>query len=133
MDLMQIGSQLIANKLGGGANSEAITSALGGLMAGKNGNPDLGGLISSMQSKGLGSVASSWLADGQNEEISADQVRDVVGSDKVANMAEQLHTDEDSLLDGLKEALPQIIDKSSRGGSLLDNAGDLLGMARKLF
>ena len=133
MDLMQIGSQLIANKLGGGANSEAITSALDGLMAGKNGNPDLGGLISSMQSKGLGSVASSWLGDGQNEEISADQVRDVVGSDKVANMAEQLHTDEDSLLDGLKEALPQLIDKSSRGGSLLDNAGDLLGMARKLF
>ena len=133
MDLMQIGSQLIANKLGGGANSEAITSALGGLMAGKNGNPDLGGLISSMQSKGLGSVASSWLGDGQNEEISANQVRDVVGSDKVANMAEQLHTDEDSLLDGLKEALPQIIDKSSRGGSLLDNAGDLLGVARKLF
>ena len=133
MDLMQIGSQLIASKLGGGANSEAITSALGGLMAGKNGNPDLGELISSMQSKGLGSVVSSWLGDGQNEEISADQVRDVVGSDKVANMAEQLHTDEDSLLDGLKEALPQIIDKSSRGGSLLDNAGDLLGMARKLF
>ena len=95
MDLMQIGSQLIANKLGGGANSEAITSALDGLMAGKNGNPDLGGLISSMQSKGLGLVASSWLGDGQNEEISADQVRDVVGSDKVANMAEQLHTDED--------------------------------------
>ena len=133
MDLMQIGSQLIANKLGSAANAEAITSALGGLMAGKNGNPDLGGLISSMQSKGLGSVASSWLGDGQNDEISADQVRDVMGSDKVANMAEQLHTDEDSLLDGLKEALPQIIDKSSRGGSLLDNAGDLLGMAKKLF
>ena len=133
MDLMQIGSQLIANKLGSGANSEAITSALGGLMAGRDGNLDLSGLISSMQSKGLGSVASSWLGDGQNEEISADQVRDVMGSDKVANMADQLHTDEDSLLDGLKDALPQIIDKSSRGGSLLDNASDLLGMARKLF
>ena len=133
MDLMQIGSQLIANKLGSGANSEAITSALGGLMAGKNGNPDLSGLISSMQSKGLGSIASSWLGDGQNEEISADQVRDVMGSDKVASMADQLHTDEDSLLDGLKEALPQIIDKSSQGGSLLDNVGDLLGMARKFF
>ena len=133
MDLMQIGKQLIGSKLGGGANSEAITSALDGLLAGKSGNPDLSGLISAMQSKGLGSVASSWLGDGQNEDISADQVRDVVGSEKVAAMAEQLHTDEGSLLDGLKEALPQIIDKSSSGGSLLDNAGDLLGMARKLF
>jgi len=33
----------------------------------------------------------------------------------------------------LKDALPQIIDKSSSGGSLLDSAGGLLGMAKKLF
>jgi len=133
MDLMQLGTQLIASKLGTGANSNAITDALGGLMAGKNNSPDLGALVSAMQEKGLGSIASSWLGDGSNEEISTDQVRDVVGSDKVSAMASQLNTDEDSLLDGLKEALPQIIDKSSQGGSLLDNAGDLIGMARKLF
>jgi uncharacterized protein YidB (DUF937 family) len=48
-------------------------------------------------------------------------------------MASQLNTDEGSLLDGLKDALPQIIDKSSSGGSLLDSANDLLGMARKFF
>ena len=133
MDLMQIGAQLLASKLGSGASSDSVTSALDGLMSGNDGKPDLGGIISAMQDKGLGSVASSWLGDGQNEEVSADQVRDIVGSDKVAAMANQLHTDEGSLLDGLKEALPQIIDKSSSGGSLLDNAGGLLGMAKKFL
>jgi len=48
-------------------------------------------------------------------------------------MAAQLNTDEGSLLDGLKDALPQIIDKSSRSGSLLDSADDLPGMAKKFF
>jgi len=133
MDLMQLGTQLLASKMGGGANSNVITSALSGLMADKDGQADLGGLISAMQGKGLGSVAESWLGDGKNEEISADQVRDVVGKDKVAAMATELDTDENSLLDSLKEVLPQIIDKSSSGGSLLDNAGGLLGMAKKFL
>ena len=133
MDLMQLGTQLLASKMGSGANSNVITSALSGLMADKDGQANLGGLIGAMQGKGLGSVAESWLGDGKNEDISADQVRDVVGSDKVAAMANELNTDEDSLLDSLKDVLPQIIDKSSSGGSLLDNAGGLLGMAKKFL
>ena len=133
MDLMQLGSQLLASKLGSGANSDSITSALGGMLSGGDGKPDLGGLIASMQGKGLGSIAESWLGDGANADISTEQVREVVGRDKVAAMASQLNTDEGSLLDSLKDALPQIIDKSSSGGSLLDSAGGLMGMAKKLF
>jgi len=133
MDLMQLGSQLLASKLGSGANSDSITSALGGMLSGGDGKPDLGGLIAAMQGKGLGSIAESWLGDGANADISTEQVREVVGRDKVAAMASQLNTDEGSLLDSLKDALPQIIDKSSSGGSLLDSAGGLMGMAKKLF
>ena len=133
MDLMKLGAQLLASKLGSGADSGAVTSALGGLLSGSGGESGLGGIIAAMQGKGLGSIAESWLGDGDNAEISSDQVRDVVGSDKIADIASQLNTDEDSLLDGLKDAIPQIIDKSSSGGSLLDSAGGLLGMAKKLF
>ena len=133
MDLMNLGKQLLASKLGSGADSGAVASALGGLLSGNDGKTDLGGIISAMQGKGLESVAASWLGDGKNEAISVDQVRDVVGSDKVADMATQLNTDEGTLLNSLKEALPQIVDKSSRGGSLLDNAGGLLGMAKKFI
>lgn len=133
MDLMKLGTQLLASKLGSGADSAAITSALGGLLSGSGGQAGLGGIIAAMQGKGLGDTAESWLGDGDNADISTDQVREVVGSDKIADMASQLNTDEGSLLDGLKDALPQIIDKSSSGGSLLDSAGGLLGMAKKLF
>ena len=133
MDLMQMGTQLLASKLGGNVNSSVITNALGGLLSGGDGKPDLGGLVGSMQGKGLGSIAESWLGDGNNDDISSDQVREVVGRDKISEMASQLNTDEDSLLDTLKDALPQIIDKSSSGGSLLDSAGGLMGLAKKFF
>ena len=133
MDLMQLGTQLLASKLGNGANSASITSALGGLLSGSGGQSSLGGIVAAMQGKGLGAIAESWLGDGDNADISTDQVREVVGSDKIAAMAAELNTDEGSLLDGLKDALPQLVDKSSSGGSLLDSAGGLLGMAKKLF
>jgi len=86
-----------------------------------------------MQGMDLGSIAESWLGDGDNADISTDQVRQVVGNDKVAAMAAELETDEDLVLNGLKDALPQIIDKSSVGGSLLDNPGDLLNLAKKFL
>ena len=133
MDLMQLGTQLLSSKLGSGVNSGSVTSALGSLLSGSDGQANLGGIIAAMQGKGLGAIAESWLGDGDNADISSDQVREVIGNDKITEMASQLNTDEGSLLDGLKDALPQIIDKSSSGGSLLGSAGDLLGMAKKFF
>jgi uncharacterized protein YidB (DUF937 family) len=133
MDLMKIGTQLLAGKLGSGVDSDAVTAALGGLLSGGDGQSNMSGIIAAMQGKGLGAIAESWLGDGHNEDISTEQVREVVGNDRISEMASQLNTDEGSLLDGLKDALPQIIDKSSSGGSLLDSAGGLLGMAKKFL
>jgi uncharacterized protein YidB (DUF937 family) len=133
MDLMQLGSQLLASQLGNGANTDATKKALGGLLSDNNGNLDLGSLIGAMQGKDLGAIVTSWLGDGDNADISTVQVREVIGKDKVAAMAAELNSDEDSILNGLRDALPQLIDNSSKGGSLLDNPGDLLNLAKKLF
>lgn len=137
MDIMKLGAQLLMNKLGsGGGDMSSITSALGGLLSNKEGGLDLGSIISGLQDKGMGSMAESWLGDGDNDSISGDQVKDLFGQDKISDMASQLNTDEGSLLDGLSDAIPQLMDKSSSGGSLLDSIGGvdgLMNMAKKLF
>ena len=81
----------------------------------------------------MGDIAESWLGDGDNADISPDQLKEVLGSEKITEAAAELGTDEDSLLAGLKDALPGLVDKSSSGGSLLDAAGGLGGLAKKLF
>lgn len=132
---MQIGASLLKDKLGGG-NMDSITSALGGLLSDNDGNLNLGNIVSGLQEKGLGSVVASWLGDGDNEAISADQVKELFGSEKISQVASQLGTDEGSVLNGLSEALPQVVDKSSSGGNLLDSLGGIDGiadMAKKLF
>ena len=137
MDAMGIAKILLAKKLGG--NNAAVGAALGGLLGGGNaagGGLDLGNLVNGLKAKGLGDVADSWLGDGENAEISADQLKDVLGQEGIAKAAAELGTDEGRLLDGLKDAIPQMVDKSSSGGSLLDSVGGiggLAGMAKKLF
>ena len=126
-------SGMLAEKLG--VESSVISGAMDSLLGGGD-KMDLGSLVSSLQSSGLGDVASSWLGDGENADISADQLKDVLGGDKVSAAAAELGTDEGSLLESLKDALPQIIDKSSSGGSLLDSVGGIGGlasMAKKFF
>ena len=132
MDIMKLATGLLASKLG--ANNDAIGSVMQKLL-GAGDTADMGSLLSGLKEKGLGDVAESWLGDGENAEISADQLKDVLGGEKVAEAAAQLGTDEGSLLDSLKDAIPQMVDKSSSGGSLLDSVGGLgaLGGIAKKF
>lgn len=126
MDIKQIAIGMLAQKLGG--NNPAMGNVIGSLIGGGN-SMDIGGLVSGLKSKGLGDVAESWLGDGANKAISADQLKDVLGADKISAAAAELGTDEGSLLDSLKDAVPQMVDKSSSGGSLLDSVGGVGGLA----
>ncbi|MCF6203303.1 MAG: YidB family protein [Methylococcaceae bacterium] len=143
MDLMKIGTQLILSKLGGNASGgeSGIASALSSLLGGSsdssdssdnndnNSGLDLGSLVSSMTQGGggLASIVSSWLGDGDNEAVSGSQIKDILGGDKVAEFASKLGVDEDEAADSLAEAVPQMVDKGSSGGSLLDAVGGVSG------
>ena len=132
MDIMKIGTQLLASKLGNNANTDQITNVLSGLLGNSNSNSngvDLNGLLGSLQNNNLGDIAQSWLGDGDNKEISENQIEGMFGSDKIQEMASQLGANQNDLLSGLKDALPQMVDKSSSGGNLLDSVGGISGLA----
>ena len=126
MDLMNIASGMIANKLG--VDQNTINGALNGLI-GDGDQFDLGSLMSNLQSGDLADIAASWLGDGENASISTDQIQNLLGGDKISAAASQLGTSEGSLLETLQEALPQMIDQGSSGGSLLESVGGIGGLA----
>ncbi len=130
MDIMKLGTQLLMSKLGAaGKDSSAVQAALGSLL-GNGDNLDLVGLIGNLQSGGLGDIAQSWLGDGANASISTDQISNVVDGNKLSQLASVLATDEGSVLSGLQDAMPQMVDNASSGGSLLDSLGGLDGAAK---
>jgi uncharacterized protein YidB (DUF937 family) len=140
--LLKMGAQIfIDSKRSGDAGSalgaDDLTSALSRLTGGSgSGDFDLGSLLSKMNSGGLGALAQSWLGDGSNDAISASQVTDMFGADKISEFATMLGLSNEEAAGGLSEALPEMVDNASRGGSLLDSLGGVsgaIGMAGKLF
>ena len=143
IELLKMGAATFINSnksgnAGSGLEIGTLISAFSGLAGGGGSNAgiDLGSLVSKMDTGGLGAVAKSWLGDGNNEAISPDQITSMFGSDKISEFASKLGLSKDEAAGGLSEALPQMVDKASSGGSLLDSMGGLsgaLGMAGKLF
>jgi uncharacterized protein YidB (DUF937 family) len=137
MDMMKMGSELLSNSLGGSTDSAQASEALSGLLGGSGGNLDLGALAAKMASSGeLSSVIGSWLGDGGNAGISADSISSLFGSSAVGDFAEKLGVDPAQAMAVLSDVLPQLMDKSSSGGSLLDSIGGaegLLGAAKSFL
>lgn len=120
---------------GSSLDPEALTTAFSGLTGGKGGL-DLSAILEAMQSGGMAEIAQSWLGDGQNAEISNSNLDELFGADKLSEFASQLGLSQEEAAGGLRDALPQIVDNASRGGSLLDSIGGIEGaidMAGKLF
>ena len=142
MELLKMGAATFINSdksgtAGSGLDSGSLMSALIGLVGGGRGaGIDLGALVSRMESGGLGDIARSWLGDGSNQAISPSQIAGMFGAERVSEFASKLGLSDDEAVGGLSDALPQMVDKASRGGSLLDLVGGVsgaLGMAGKLF
>lgn len=144
MDLMKIGTDLLLSKLGAdGADCGQVSEMLGGLLGGGDA-PDLGGLLQSLQGGGAAEAVSSWLGSGENQALDTGVLSQALDGDKLAGMASQLGIEQNDLLGGLADAIPQLIDQASPNGELLDigqlvqglqegGAGGLMGMVGKLF
>ena len=130
MDLMKMGMDLLGDKLG---DAGGIMEALGGLTGGEG--LDLGGIADKLKQGGLGDQVDSWMGDGDNLPVSADQVKQAVGEDKLSEMAGKLGVDSDGAADKLSQLLPSVMDKASSGGNLLEQftSGNPLDIAKGLF
>ena len=131
MDLLKMGQQLLGDKLGD--NAGGMMEALSGLTSGEG--LDLGGIMEKMKAGGLGDQLESFLGDGENAEMSEDQVKSAFGEEGLSNVANKLGVDSDTAASQSKDILPGLLDKASSGGNLMESltgggADGLLDMAK---
>jgi uncharacterized protein YidB (DUF937 family) len=99
---------------GGAAEGPALISAV-------LGKTDLGGMqgiVAELQEGGLGTQVQSWLGDGKNLPISADQIRSALGDTHVQQIAQHLGLPVDAALKLFSEHLPTAVDQASPTGTL---------------
>ena len=117
-------------KVMGGGGSNPLASGLLQMIQNQPGG--LQGLVQNFHSNGLGGIAQSWVGNGQNLPISADQVHQVLGSDQVKALAAKAGISPDAAGGAIAQILPGIIDKLTPNGqvpahsNVLDMVGGLL-------
>ena len=130
MDLKNLAASLLKDKLGADIDTSKASEALEGLMGGGG----LSDLVGKFTNSGLAEQAKSWLGDGDNAEVSADQIKEALDGDQIKGFAEKLGLDEGGAAEALSNFLPGLVDKASSGGNLLlDKVGGLAGLAKKFF
>lgn len=74
---------------------------------------DLNGLVTQLQQGGLGPQVQSWLGNGQNLSVTADQLRAALGNEQVRQLAEHFGLPVDQALQLLSQHLPTVVDQAS--------------------
>jgi len=100
MDVLKMGQELLGDKLG-----------------------DMGGVMDALSGlTGVGDQVSSWMGDGENQPVSADQLTEALGADKMGEVASTLGVDAGTAAESLSQAMPTLMDKVSSAGSVIYRA-----------
>jgi uncharacterized protein YidB (DUF937 family) len=132
----QVAGQLLGGQRAQPAANPLMSAVLGLLSQGGGAQAQpgggLAGLVQQFQQAGAGELIASWIGRGQNLPVAPEQLRDILGSDTVGQIARQIGTDPQQASSQLAELLPQIIDALTPDGQLpakgLGNAEQMLGM-----
>jgi uncharacterized protein YidB (DUF937 family) len=108
---------------GAGAQQQAQNPSALSAILGYINSPQVGGLAglqSMFQQGGLGHIMSSWISNGQNLPISADQLQSVLHSGALQAVAQKAGIDPTQLTGMMSTLLPHLVDKLSPNGQLPD-------------
>ena len=133
MGLLDSITQIAGQALSQGGGQHTLLEGVMGLL--QQHEDGLSGLVQAFQDKGLGEVAASWVGTGANLPISADQIREVLGSGQIGGLAEKLGLSSEDVSGRLSELLPQVVDKLTPGGQVEGSLdlGNALGMLSGLL
>ena len=125
---------------------DQVVGAMAGSQSGEQGNmlqtvmqllnnPQTGGLsglVQSLQQGGLGDVVNSWISNGQNQPVSADQIQSALGGSSLQGMAEKMGMSTEQASGSLAELLPQLINQMTPNGQLPEG-GNMLAQGMDLL
>jgi uncharacterized protein YidB (DUF937 family) len=123
-------SSALQTMAGGSGTQDPLLQIIGSLLTNSGG---LAGLLQRFQQAGLGEQAQSWVGRGQNVPVSVDELMQVLGAERMQQMAAGAGLDGEAFGGQLAERLPQVVDQLTPDGEIPDSGiEDALGMLAKL-
>jgi uncharacterized protein YidB (DUF937 family) len=96
----------------------AVVPVVLGEVLGNGGQGGLSAIVAKLQQSGFGDQVKSWIGNGQNLPITAEQLQAVLGSDTIKQLAARFNIPVDQLGPVLAHLLPSAVDHASPAGKL---------------
>jgi uncharacterized protein YidB (DUF937 family) len=111
---------LMGQFMGGGSMNDQQQHGLVQSVAGLLSDPSIGGvsgLAKMFESQGLGHIAQGWISNGPNPPVSAGQLQQVLGSQRISQIAGKLGLDPNQAASQLSAILPHAVDHLTPDGT----------------
>ncbi len=89
-------------------------------------------IMQAFQQNGLGHIISSWIGNGENAPISSDQIKSVLGSEYVVNLAKKAGISPETATQYLTKSLPTLVDALTPDGKV-GGANDLMSRGKEIL
>lgn len=86
----------------------------------------LTGIVEKFKAAGYTDHVTSWIGRGDNLDITAAQITQVLGSSTINAAADRLGIHADKISEKIAEYLPQVVDRMTPDGMINRNSGNLL-------
>ncbi|HVV43070.1 MAG TPA: YidB family protein [Nitrobacter sp.] len=101
-----------------GQLESAVVPVVLNQVLGQGNQGGLSAIVAKLQQAGFGDQVKSWIGNGQNIPITAEELQQVLGSEKVRELAARFNIPVDQLSKVLAQQLPTAVDQASPDGKL---------------
>ena len=116
MSFIEIVKGQVSEMMGG---TNAPSGLVGSLMNLVNSQPGgLSGLVQQFESSGLKDTVASWVSTGPNHPITGEQIQQVLGNQKLQELAAQHGLNLQDISSHVAQFLPQLVDKLTPNGAI---------------
>jgi uncharacterized protein YidB (DUF937 family) len=113
-----MGIEDILSMLGGQKGEAGGLASIMKLFGGNGNSAGLQGVMSQFKSNGMGEQVQSWIAQGKNQPVTGDQIRQVVDPAQLDQLAQQAHITPEEASNQVAQVLPQMVDKATPQGQM---------------
>jgi uncharacterized protein YidB (DUF937 family) len=113
-----MGIEDILTTLGGQKGEAGGLASVMKLFGGNANQANMQGLVSQLNSSGMGEQLQSWISQGQNQPVSGEQIRQAADPAMLNQLAQQAHISPEEASNQVAQVLPEMVNQVTPQGQL---------------
>ena len=96
-------------------------------------NGGIGGVLERFRNKGYSQQAASWVSTGENEALEPQAVNELMGTEELSRMSQQLGVSQEEVSSGMAQILPEMVNQLTPQGGVPDDGDEVLNRGTSML